>query len=497
MANDADARATPTLIVGAGEAGVQVLKSIQESAAHNDYSVVGFIENDALAHSTSILGVPVLGPTSGLGAQLIDTNAGAVIICVPDASGEFVRAVMETCRAAGVAKVRIVPTFGELMDKGFSIQTTRAVRVEDLIGREPVNIVQDDLRGLIGGKRVLITGAAGTIGSELSRQILSFGPSDLVALDVDESRLHDLDLELKAAAGNTRIREALVDIRDTRLLENLMNTERPQLVFHAAAYKHVPMMERWPLAALDVNVLGTANVMFAAQAAGCEGFVLISTDKAVDPTSVMGASKRLAELVVFSATGNAQRAMRRSAVRFGNVIGSRGSVLTIFERQLERGGPITVTHPDVERYFMMTNEAVSLVLQAAALGDGQELFVLEMGKPVKILHIAQEFVRLHGREPGKDINIEFTGLRPGEKLRETLMYPAESLVPTKHSHVFRARPETGANADDILEPVRKIIASGDEAAGRSFLLSHFPEIGTATTPIEKPGPPSAQHTLSR
>ncbi|MBI4394436.1 MAG: polysaccharide biosynthesis protein [Euryarchaeota archaeon] len=489
---------TRTLIVGAGEAGVQVLKSIQESTTRTDYHVVGFIEDDALAHSTAILGVPVLGPTSALGQKLRETGASAVVICVPDASGEFVADVVETCRANGIQKVRIVPTLRELMDDSFTIESTRDVRVEDLIGRDPVKINPDDLHGLIAGKRVLVTGAAGTIGAELCRQVVAFGPSTITVLDTDESRLHDLGMELRTIATTVRIHEALVDVRNARALEGLLHRERPQLVFHAAAYKHVPMMEAWPIQALDVNVLGTANVMYAAQGAGCESFVLISTDKAVDPSSVMGASKRLAELVVFSAVGKTQGSMKKAAVRFGNVLGSRGSVLTIFEKQIQRGGPVTVTHPDVERYFMVTSEAVSLVLQAAAMGDGEELFVLEMGKPVRILRIAEGFIRLHGLEPGKDIKVEFTGLRPGERLQETLTYPSEPLSATKHPFVLRARAEAAANPDEILEPVRKIVLAGDEEAARSFLLSHFPRMGQAAlAPAPSAGAPTADQRLTR
>ena len=463
----------PTLLVGAGDAGAQVLRSIL--ATNAPYHVVGFLDDDPLARRTLIEGVEVLGPLSDLEKQVELHKVEVVILCVANATSKLVQDVVHRAQDAGVGAIRIVPPVSQLVGGEVSIATTRKVELQDLLGREAIRIDNDEVSHLLARKRVVVTGGAGTIGSELCRQIARFSPKFLTIVDVDESRLHDLAVDLAQAHPGLDVHQALVDVRDAREVGDLFARERPEVVFHAAAYKHVPMMELYPLAALEANVIGTANVIAAAESAGCERFVLISTDKAVDPSSIMGASKRLAELVAFTTPPRAGKPMIRSAVRFGNVIGSRGSVIPIFERQLKNGGPLTVTHPDMERFFMMTSEAVSLVLQSAALGQGNDMFVLDMGKPVRILDVAREFIRLHGLREGEDIRIVFTGLRPGEKLREVLNYESEPLAPTKHPRVMRAavRPEAPA---DLLSRVEALVRAREPEKGRAFFDEQFPSL---------------------
>jgi FlaA1/EpsC-like NDP-sugar epimerase len=312
------------------------------------------------------------------------------------------------------------------------------VAVEDLLRREPVALDQAGLAAFLGGKTVLVTGAAGSIGSELCRQVLGFKPKRLVAVDIAETPLHALALELRPKAGESGLAFELADVTSRARVDALLAAHRPEVVFHAAALKHVPILEEHPREAVRVNLGGTRNVAEASLAAGVAAFVLISTDKAVNPTSVMGSTKRLAELLV----GHLSRAggpTRFVAVRFGNVLGSNGSVLPVFREQLARGGPLTVTHPEMRRYFMTIPEAVQLVLQAALLGAGGEVLVLDMGEPVKIVDLAEDLIRLSGLVPGTDVKIEFTGMRPGEKLFEELKLTAEDVLPTPHAKIFRLR----------------------------------------------------------
>lgn len=474
LAHEVDPGASDALIVGAGDAAEQILKSILTDR-RSKVRVLGLLDDDRLSHGMSIHGVRVLGPLSEIGEHLRSSGAKTVIICIAAASGRLVRDVVEGARSAGVTDVRIVPPLAEIADGKVTLMATREVRLEDLLGREAITIDTSGLRSLLAGRAVLVTGAAGTIGSELCRQVARFQPATLFCLDVDESRLHDLAHELKRLAPGVEIQETLIDVRDRPSLEELFALQKIDVVFHAAAYKHVPMMERFPIAALDVNVLGTATLAEVAEAAACSRFVLVSTDKAVEPSSLMGASKRLAELVLFS-SGKAGGRMVRSAVRFGNVIGSRGSVIPTFERQLAQGGPLTVTHPDMERYFMVTSEAVSLVLQAAALGEGNEIFVLDMGRRVRILDVAQDFIRMHGLEPGKDIKIEFTGIREGEKLVEILHYEEERLRATAHPRIQRVIAAPGAGAESILAPVRELVRARDAKGARALFHAHFPSL---------------------
>lgn len=469
-------RGSPTLLVGAGQAGEQVLKSIQETGA--PYDVRGFLDDDALAQGTVIHGVRVVGRVADLDRIVQEEGIETIIISVASATATFVQDVVRRSKAAKVPIVRIVPSLSELVDGNVSISTTREVKLEDLLGRDAVKINNEDVRELLSGRRVLVTGGAGTIGGELCRQVARFGPSRLVVLDLDETRLHDIGLDLRHAHPDLVVREALVDVRHAAAVRDIFAEERPEIVFHAAAYKHVPMMELYPVAALETNVLGTANVIDAAEGAGTQRLILISTDKAVEPSSLMGASKRLAELALFGRAHEPVR-MVRSAVRFGNVIGSRGSLIPTFERQLAHGGPLTVTHPDMQRYFMMTSEAVSLVLQAATMGQGRDIFVLDMGKPVRILDVAREFVRLHGLEPERDMRIVFTGLRPGEKMFEILTYPDEHARPTHHSRLLRVSAGEAEPPAKLLDTVRGLVSDRNAHAARAYMRHLFPTIDEA------------------
>lgn len=487
---------TPTILVGAGEAGEQVLKSIQLQGRNAPYAVVGFVDDDPLAHRTSIHGTRVLGPVSALEEQIKRYNVGAVILTVASASSPFLRDVVKRSRDAGVETIRIVPPLSEIVDGRVSVQMTREVSLEDLLGREEVTIDPDGIKALIQGKVVLVTGGAGTIGSELCRQVSRLQPRRLVVCDVDESRLHDVCVELRRQQESATIEEALVDVRDHEEVLRLFRQHRFDIVFHAAAYKHVPMMEKYPIAALSVNVLGTANVADVAASCGCARFVLISTDKAVEPSSIMGASKRLAEMVLFQGreSGRASFPTAHSAVRFGNVIGSRGSVIPAFKAALRNGGPLLVTHPEMERYFMMTSEAVSLVLQAASLGRGGEIFILDMGKPVRILDVAREFIRLNGLDPDVDIPITFTGIRPGEKLREVLHYPHEKLLPTAHARIMKTKAAPGDGQTHLLlQAVEAVVSSRDDSKALDFLLRTFPSLHTGRRWNREPdGPPTSR-----
>jgi FlaA1/EpsC-like NDP-sugar epimerase len=480
----------PTLLVGAGDAGRQVLRSIMETPIRHRNPVVGFIDDDPLAHGTIIDGVVVLGPVQGIGRHIQANGVKTVVICVSGATSQFVRMVVDACHENGVDRIRIIPPVSQLVDGKVTFEATRQVSLEDLLGRKKIKIRNQDLSGLIQGKRVLVTGGAGTIGAEIARQVAQNNPERLVILDIDETRLHDTALDLKQTQQGLDIAPALVDVRDQLELQKVFQDLRPQLVLHAAAYKHVPMMQEYPLTALQVNVIGTHNVAQAAEDHGCERFVLISTDKAVEPVNVMGASKRLAEMVVLGRNGDTR--MIRSAVRFGNVIGSRGSVIPIFERQIARGGPLTVTHPEIERYFMITSEAVSLVLQAAAIGRGGDLFVLDMGKPVRILDVAKEFIRLKGLEGDVDIPIVFSGLRPGERLFEALYYEQEAVEPTNHPSVMRAIDGAPRmELSELLEEVQATIDTRDPQAVTGLLSKRFPSFKAH---LEAPVPLPTKHT---
>lgn len=434
--NAASSGKRKVLIVGAGEAGEQLARSLRRDDKAGLWPI-GFIDDDPHKRGILIHGVPVLGPRDRLPEIMRLRGVDTVIIAMPSASPRVIRETVEFARKGGAKEIKIIPFLSELYTGEVKVSDARDIRPEDVLPREPVSIDFRSVEQFLKEKKVLVTGAAGSIGSELCRQILRFSPAQLLALDFDETGLFNLEMELSRLFPDGNVKTLVASIRDKQRISSIFRRERPQVVFHAAAYKHVPIMEAHPEEAVKTNVFGTSIVAEEACHNGAEVFVLISTDKAVNPVSVMGMSKRVAEMITL-ALGE-ETPTRCMAVRFGNVLGSRGSVMPIFLEQIRRGGPVTVTHPEMERYFMTTSEAVLLVLQAAAMGKGGEVFVLDMGKPVKILDIAKELIRFHGLEPDKDIPIVFTGIRPGEKLREEILTAEEGTEVTKHKQIYVAK----------------------------------------------------------
>jgi FlaA1/EpsC-like NDP-sugar epimerase len=424
------------LIVGAGDAGEKILREIIEND-HLHYCVVGFIDDDRKKKGRSIHGIPVLGSLNELAKIVEDEGVKEILIAVPSATGDQIRRIVAACKACQVA-YKTLPGIGELIDGRVSMKTLRDVHYEDLLGRSPVELDMGEIQGYLDGKTVLVTGCGGSIGAELCRQIVRFQPRELILLDAGEANLFHIELELRNELKFDRCRAVLGLVQDERLMEDVFQHHRPQVVFHAAAYKHVPMLENNPWEAVFNNIIGSRVVMAMARKHGAERFVLVSTDKAVRPTNVMGASKRVTELLLQTFQNEDSRFM---AVRFGNVVGSSGSVIPVFRHQIEQGGPVTVTHPDVTRYFMTIPEAAQLILQAGAIGQGGEIFILKMGSPVKIVDMARDLIRLSGREPDTDVKIVFTGLREGEKLYEELITVGEGIVPTKHEQIMVLRAD--------------------------------------------------------
>jgi FlaA1/EpsC-like NDP-sugar epimerase len=428
------------LILGAGDCGEKIYREIQDNASLR-YVVVGFLDDDITKVGRLLHGVPILGTTSELKSLSQRIGAEEALIAIPSATSVQMRALLARCEESGLPS-KTVPGMGELIDGKVSVKAIRDVDYRDLLGREVVRLEEERIAGYLGKARVLVTGAGGSIGSELGRQICRFGPSCLILYDRAESPLCEIDLELRTDYPEAKVVPILGDIRDRSQLSRALSDYRPQVVFHAAAYKHVPMMELQPWKAVRNNILGTRNVMDMSREHGVERFVLVSTDKAVRPANVMGASKRVAELLVQNQNGCGLSGTRFITVRFGNVVGSVGSVVPLFKKQIERGGPVTVTHPDVARYFMTIPEACQLILQAGAMGEGGEIFILDMGTPVKIVDMARDLIRLSGFEPDMDIKIEFVGLRPGEKLFEELITSGEGIVPTSHEKIVVLRGKT-------------------------------------------------------
>jgi FlaA1/EpsC-like NDP-sugar epimerase len=426
-------RGREVLICGAGDAGVTLLREMKRNTALR-YQPIGLIDDDPRKRRLRVQGTRVLGSRDDLPRILREARVDEVIIAMPSATGKVRREIVEACRAAGV-KCTTIPGLFELISGEVTVSQIREVQVEDLLGRPPMDIDFARVARYLTGKAVLITGAGGSIGSELCRQIALVGPRSLVLVDHAENNLFEIDRELRDR-GHSRQEPVIADCRDETEMQRIFRRHRPEIVFHAAAYKHVPMMELNPLQAVSNNSLATAQLAQIAEDAGVERLCLISTDKAVEPKTVMGASKALAERVIESFSRDSNT--RFTAVRFGNVLGSSGSVVPIFRRQIAAGGPVTVTHPDMTRYFMTIPEAVQLVIEATGIADGGDIFVLDMGEPVKILDLAENMIRLLGKEPGRDVAIEFSGIRPGEKLGEELFNVDEEVTPTRYGKIRRA-----------------------------------------------------------
>ncbi|MFZ1865604.1 MAG: nucleoside-diphosphate sugar epimerase/dehydratase [Polyangiales bacterium] len=422
----------PTLLVGAGQGGVLIA---QEIARRPDLGIVpvAFVDDDPVKQGAVIHGIKVMGTTEDLADLAHRFGAKQAVITISNAPGTAIRRITESCNEAGLT-AKIVPGAYEIVGGRVNLSRIRQVAIEDLLRREPVKLDSEAVSHVVRGQPVMVTGAGGSIGSELCRQVAAYRPSSLVLVERAENVLFEIHLELRTRFPDLEVTPCVADITDFSRMTQIFRDHRPLVVFHAAAHKHVPMMEWNPAEAVKNNILGTQVVADLADSLAVERFVMISTDKAVNPSSVMGATKRAAELYIQGLAG--QSATQFATVRFGNVLGSAGSVIPIFRRQIEEGGPITVTHPDMTRYFMTIPEAVQLVMQAAALSMGGETFILDMGQPVRILDLAYDLIRLSGLEPEKDIEVRFTGVRPGEKLFEELSTLSEGIQRTSHPKIF-------------------------------------------------------------
>ena len=423
---------TRLLLIGAGDTGEKIARDIL-SNSNDEFVIVGFLDDNIEKIGSSIHGIPVIDRVVTLNNLSIDFDE--ILITVPGASGDQLRRIIDVCKLSG-KKFKTVPSLDELINKDISLQNIRDVSYLDLLGRDEVQLDNDAIENFIKGKRILITGAGGSIGSELVRQCLKYNPGSLILLDNSEQNLFNIEQEVSFVHTQTLIRAVLANIRDKNLLENTFQEYRPQVVIHAAAYKHVPMQELHPWSADSTNVLGTLHLVQLSKNFNVDKFVLVSTDKAVHPVNIMGATKRLAEKVIQSVDLDNTKT-EFLAVRFGNVIGSSGSVIPIFREQIDRGGPVTITHPEMSRYFMSITEASQLILQAGSMnGNSGQIFLLDMGKPVRIQDMANDLIRLSGFEPEKDIPIIFTGLRPGEKLYEELVSKEEKAQATDHKKIM-------------------------------------------------------------
>jgi FlaA1/EpsC-like NDP-sugar epimerase len=461
------------LIVGAGRAGEMLVRDLLRDR-HCGYVPVAFVDDKPRRQGGVMHGVPIRGTTDDI-PRLVDLfGIDVILLAVPSASAHQMQRLVELCEAAG-RPFRTVPQTKELMAGRVAVNQLRAVSIEDLLGRDPVTLDWEAIECGLAGRVVLVSGAGGSIGSELCRQLARCAPRQLILLDHSEYNLYRIETELLDGPEPPPLSRHLIDVTNAAALAWLFARQRPDVVFHAAAYKHVPLLQDQILAALANNVLGTRTIAAVADAWGCERFVLISTDKAVNPTNVMGASKRFAELICQDM--QTRSTCRFMTVRFGNVLGSAGSVVPRFQQQIERGGPLTVTHPEIERFFMTIPEASQLIMQAAVIGQGGETFVLDMGEPVKIRYLAEQMIRLSGREPGRDIRIEYTGLRPGEKLYEELFYPTEGFADTPHPRIHIARRTEALDGDGlgvILGELTQALSEQDEARAAELLTRLVP-----------------------
>lgn len=447
------------LIIGAGDAGTDVIKNIKANLM-NKYNLVGIIDDNHQKKDLKISGVRILGGRNDIVRICKEKNVDIIFFAISNISAKDRKEILAICQETGI-KLRILPGIQDLINEKNIMQSLRDVEIEDILGRDPIVLDNSNIQDLIKDNVIMITGAGGSIGSELCRQIAKFGPKEMVLIDIYENSLYDIELELKSNYKNIKIDAIIASIRDKNKMENIFEKCRPYLVFHAAAHKHVPLMEDSPLEAIKNNVFGTYNVVNCCDKYDVKRFILISTDKAVNPTNIMGATKRLCEMII-----QAKDKVSKTefvAVRFGNVLGSNGSVVPLFKKQIAKGGPVTVTHKDITRFFMTIPEAVQLVLQAITYAKGGEIFVLDMGEPVKIYDLAVSLIKLSGLEPNVDIPIEITGLRPGEKLYEEILMAEEGLQSTKHNKIFIAKPSkiTMEDVEKKLEICKETIENED------------------------------------
>jgi FlaA1/EpsC-like NDP-sugar epimerase len=447
-----------TLIYGGGAAGVMLLRESRSNPSLN-LSIVGFIDDDLTKSHIRIQGVPVLGPGANLASLAAKYDIQLVLIALPSATGPEMMQILHLCQEAGV-QFRTVPSMAQIVEGSSLVTQIRDVAVEDLLGRNPVHLEEGQIKGKLEGKVVLVTGAAGSIGSELCRQIARFHPAGIVGYEIAESFLFEIDREMRLSFPQVPFYPEIGSIQNRTRLDEVFRQYSPSVVYHAAAYKHVPLMETHVFEAIENNVFGTYNVATAAAEHEVEDFVMISSDKAVRPTNIMGTTKRIAELILLALQGERTKYV---AVRFGNVLGSNGSVIPIFKKQIAAGGPVTVTHPDMRRFFMTIPEACQLVLQASVIAEGGQICVLNMGEPVKIVDLARDLILLSGLRPDEDIKIEFSGTRPGEKLYEELSTMLENTAPTTHEKI-RIFVGSGVPEDEMarwLGDVREICEKRD------------------------------------
>ena len=471
------ARGKEVIIVGAGDAAQLILREMLKNPALG-YTPIGLVDDDPRKKNLRLHGVRVLGTTGELRQLLRDRRPDELLIAIPSAAGEVRERIVEVARAQNVP-VKTLPGLPELISGDYNLAgQIRPVEVEDLLGREPVEVDIDAIAGYVTGEVVLVTGAGGSIGSELSRQLARLGPTRLVLVDNGEPGLFEIERELVDERGFHATAAILADAGNVTKMRQVFEKYRPGVVFHAAAYKHVPLMEANPLEAVRNNTLVTRNVADVAAELGAKRFVLVSTDKAVNAKTVMGQTKALCEWIVEAWGQRSDADTRFCAVRFGNVLGSSGSVIPIFRKQIARGGPVTVTHPEMTRYFMTIPEAVQLVIQAGAIGGRGQVYVLDMGEPVRIVDLADTMIRLSGKEPGTDVRVEFVGARPGEKLHEELWSQTETVTPSSHEAILLVTrpPIDGGWLEDELDALERLVDAGEtlDLVGRLHALTSSP-----------------------
>lgn len=479
------------LIYGAGSAGVILLREMRRNAALG-YKLVGFVDDDPSKAGLRLSGVKIFGNGSLLPDLVQSLNVDEVLVAIPSATGAQMTQILSHCQNVNI-KYKTVPGLGELIEQKNLEPQIRPVELTDLLGRQPAQLEHQRIADQLREQVVLVSGAAGSIGSELCRQIARFNPRQVVAFDIAETGLFELERSLRARFPEISVIPEVGSVQDRPRLDELMKRHMPKAVFHAAAFKHVPMMEKHPFEALQNNLLGTFYLATAAKEHQVDSFVLISTDKAVEPRSVMGATKRLAELVT---SGLQEGKTRYVATRFGNVLGSNGSVVPIFQQQIREGGPIRVTHPDMTRYFMTIPEAAQLVLQTSVMGRGGEIFVLDMGKPVRIVDLATNLILLSGLRPGIDIQIEFSGLRPGEKLSEDLHRDSENLKPTHHPRItiYGGSQLSLSQTSDLIRASQRIVQARDIDAFVEFCQEYLPDYQPSTFLLDgRPRKPRVAH----
>jgi FlaA1/EpsC-like NDP-sugar epimerase len=467
---------TRVLVLGAGRSGALLERELRHRGG---FDVVGFLDDDRRLRGAQVHGVPVLGTIDKLGRVAREVRAELAIIAMPSATNQQMQHVVEICENSGV-EFRTLPTLNDLGNKATRIDDLKRVVIDDLLGREPVSLEWESIREGLAGKRVMITGGGGSIGSELCRQIARLNPIELIVVDNGEYALYRIDHELHSEFPDLVFYSVLGDICDSATVEKVVGEYRPDMIFHAAAYKHLPILQNQVREAFRNNVLGTMRLAEAAERHSVGTFVLISTDKAVNPANIMGATKRVAEM--FCQNMNARSHTRYITVRFGNVLNSNGSVVPLFKEQIARGGPVTVTHPEISRYFMTISEASQLIMQAAVLGSGGEIYVLDMGDPVKITYLAEQLIRLSGKVPGRDIQIVYIGLRPGEKLFEELFHELEPYQQTKHEKIFLAQPRehNWENLGADLREAELAVRRYDTKKILGILLKLVPELGKSS-----------------